>query len=160
MEDVLFGVGRWGCDRGFCFAMLFPSSLSSLITAARTFGLSLTYCPWELWGRSGFFPLSLPFSGQVRDMCPSLRQRKHLPSFMRRVRSLSDSFPVVHMASTSMASGSLCFFGGGAFWYPCILLALVEICPGPPLGPRLSLRSCHLWTVFLDGFIPFFESGR
>jgi hypothetical protein len=130
-------------------ASLCCSSSSSLITAALTLGLSLTYCPWELRGQSGLFPLSLPFSGHARDMCPNLRQRKHLPSFMRRVHSSSDSFPVVQIASTSMASGSLCFLGGGAFWYPRILLALVEMCPSPPLGPMLLLRSCHLWTVFL-----------
>jgi hypothetical protein len=120
-----------------------------LITAALTLGLSLTYCPWELRGRSELFPLSLPFSGQARDICSSLRQRKHLPSFMRRVCSSSDSFPVVRIVSTSMVSGSFCFLGGGTFWYPHIQLALVEMCPGPPLGPMLSLRSCHLWTIFL-----------
>jgi hypothetical protein len=133
------------------------SSLSSLITAALTLGLSLTYCPWELRGWSELFPLSLPFLGQAHDMCPSLRQWKHLPSFMRWVRSSSDSFPVVRIVSTSMASGSFCLFGGGAFWYPHIQLALVEMCPGPPLGPMLSLRSCHLWTVFL---VALYHSSR
>jgi hypothetical protein len=126
-----------------------PSSLSSLITTALTLGLSLVYCPWELWGRSAFFPLSLPFSGHARDMCPSLWQRKHLPSFMRRVCSSSDNFPIVRIVSMSIVSGSLCLLGGGAFWYPRILLALVEMWPGPPFGPMLSLRSYHLWTVFL-----------
>jgi hypothetical protein len=123
------------------------SSSSSLIIAARTLGFSLTYCPWELRGRSELFPF--PFSGHAHDMCPSLRQRKHLPSFMSRVCSSSDNFPVVQIVSTSIVSGSLCLLGGGAFWYPHILLALVEMWPGPPFGPMLSLRSCHLWTVFL-----------
>jgi hypothetical protein len=84
------------------------------MTAARTLGFSLMYCPWELQGQSGVFPL--PLSGQARDMCPSLRQRKHLPSFISLVRSSSVSFPVVRMASMSIVFGSFCRLGGEGFW--------------------------------------------
>ena len=101
MVDVSASLG--GCS----------SSSSSLITAALTLGFSLVYCPWELQGLSGIFPL--PLSGQVLDMCPNLRQQKHLPSFINLVRSSSVSFPMVQMASMSIALGSFCRFGGEGF---------------------------------------------
>src|SRR6266566_9343969 len=117
-------------DASVPFSETSSRSSTTSVACALVRGVNVCFCPpW----------------GQLRDICPFCRQRKHLPSLLRVCRSSLES-GFSWMESTSMAFGSFVSF----LWAHCCFHLLWFDCfPPCPSTRSLALIRAHFMCSLL-----------